>query len=204
MSNSEQWYQIIINQITREAFGPNVYNDPDLLKSLITAMPIMVDEIQTRQMNDINIGIVNEVVQKVSNENMSRWKKTDERRLCFEVAFIMLYNFIRKQENAHLMFESLDQLLAAYPEFQEVEEAELKTLLTFRNVMKIAQLVIAPKNHKTHLLDIATRLAEGKNKKYITGSGQTPGTTRRVLIYEREGNMTSFRVLTVQSLIINI
>ena len=59
--------------------------------------------------------------------------------------------------------------------------------------MKIAQLVITPKNHKNHLLDIATRISEGKNMKYITGSGQTLATTRRVMIYEREGMIAPVR-----------
>jgi hypothetical protein len=49
--------------------------------------------------------------------------------------------------------------------------------------------VISPEGKKDHLLDLVTRLAEGKHKKYIAGSGETPWTSRRVLIYRREGNV---------------
>ena len=50
--------------------------------------------------------------------------------------------------------------------------------------------VLPPKSKKAHLLDLVTRIVEGNNVKYITGSGETQATRRRVAIYELEGNIT--------------
>jgi hypothetical protein len=74
-----------------------------------------------------------------------------------------------------------------YPEWSsEVSIEELTLLLNFRNVMKVAMLVISPPQHKRHLIELVTRMVEGTNMKYITGGGQTQETSHRVMIYERE------------------
>ena len=49
--------------------------------------------------------------------------------------------------------------------------------------------IIPSKWNKEHLLDIVTRLTEGKEVKYITGGGQTSATKRRVLVYESAGTI---------------
>ena len=66
----------------------------------------------------------------------------------------------------------------------------MSVLLSFRNVMKIAQQIIPPHYNKRHLLDIVTRIAEGYQQKHVTGGGQTASTSRRVLIYERESMLS--------------
>jgi hypothetical protein len=185
----EQSYEVIFHHITQECFGPAIYDDQNLLRCLLKALPLMYDEIMRRQYGDIKIGIVAEVAFKILGENINRLKKEDERRLCFEVAFIMLFNFHRRSHHFHLMYNSVETFLVHYPTFRGLDETELSTLLTYRNVMKVAQILIPPKNHKNHLLDLTTRIVEGKNQKYITGSGQTVATARRVLIYETEGNI---------------
>merc|ERR1711998_16231 len=60
----------------------------------------------------------------------------------------------------------------------------------YRNMMSIAILVLPPKSKKAHLLDLVTRIVEGNEVRYITGSGETAATRRRVTIYETEGNIT--------------
>ena len=57
-------------------------------------------------------------------------------------------------------------------------------------MMSIAILVLPPKSKKAHLLDLVTRIVEGNEVRYITGSGETAATRRRVMIYELEGNIT--------------
>eukprot|EP01031_Cornospumella_fuschlensis_P043212 gene43212-52824_t len=87
-----------------------------------------------------------------------------------------------------LLFTSVDQLLQHYPEFQGQDDGELRFLLNFRNMLRVSLLVVPPRLNKQLLLKIAAHL-EGSGKEYITGGGQKPCVCRRVLIYEREGNV---------------
>lgn len=94
------FYKVVYDQITQISFGPIIYSDQRLLQALPIAFRLMKDEIVSKKYDDISIRIVPDVVYKVLNENINRLKKEDERRLCFEVAFIMLFNFLRKAENS--------------------------------------------------------------------------------------------------------
>ena len=67
---------------------------------------------------------------------------------------------------------------------------ELQYLLAFRNIIRVALLVIPPLSNKQLLLNIGGRL-EGSGNEYITGTGQKICVTRRVIIYEQEGRVTS-------------
>ena len=54
--------------------------------------------------------------------------------------------------------------------------------------MWLLGIVLQPaKGHKGHLMDLITKLTEGKHAKYICGGGQSLATTRRVQVYENEG-----------------
>ena len=84
---------------------------------------------------------------------------------------------------------SVDELLRRYPDFVEVKERqELQYLLAFRNIIRIALLVIPPLSNKQLLLNIGGRL-EGSGNEYITGTSQKICVTRRVIIYEQEGSI---------------
>lgn len=83
---------------------------------------------------------------------------------------------------------SVQELLAEYPQFEGLDAVELSRLLLFRNMMKIALLIIPARGYKQVLLKIAGRL-EGSQKDYVTGGGQTKGTCRRVAVYEKEGGV---------------
>lgn len=87
-----------------------------------------------------------------------------------------------------LLWDDVETLLKHYPEFRDQDEQEQRYLLQFRNMMKLALLVVPPRLNKKLLINIAARL-EGSGKEYITGGGQKPCVTRRVMIYEREGNV---------------
>jgi hypothetical protein len=108
------------------------------------------------------------------------------------LSLIKLYSY--HPEGKQLFINSHEELLQSYPEFESIqyESDEMEKLLTFRNFMKIACCTMQAHNNKGHLLDIVTRLCEGTPEviKYITGSGERPTTRRRVLIYEREGEVS--------------
>ena len=114
--------------------------------------------------------------------------REDERRLIFEAAYVM--TLFMMPSSRQYIISSIEELTGKYPSFVRVEEKELMTLLKYRNMMAIAILVLPPKSKKAHLLDLVTRIVEGNDVRYITGSGETVSTRRRVTIYETEGNIT--------------
>lgn len=87
------------------------------------------------------------------------------------------------------MWNDVGTLVEHYPQFASISDpVELNLLLKFRNMIKIAMLVIPAKGHKSSLLQIASKL-EGANREYITGGGQSSETKNRVAIYEQEGGV---------------
>lgn len=114
--------------------------------------------------------------------------REDERRLIFEAAYVMtLFMMPSSHQN---IISSIDKFMEKYPSFVRVDRKEQMTLLKYRNMMATAILVLPPKSKKAHLLDLVTRIVEGNDVRYITGSGETASTRRRVIIYETEGNIT--------------
>jgi hypothetical protein len=82
----------------------------------------------------------------------------------------------------------LEPFLEKHPDFQPRTAAEQEKLRTTANWMDLAFYTIQPKNNKTFILNLIPRIVEGRNAKYITGSGQTRATSDRVNIFRLEGN----------------
>ena len=83
--------------------------------------------------------------------------------------------------------------MEAYSKFEDFKDLgmqELTYLLNFRNTMRVALEIIPEKATKQLLIDIAGRLEGSVGAGYITGSGETAFTHRRVKIYEQEGGVT--------------
>lgn len=94
----------------------------------------------------------------------------------------------RRPDKIPLLWSEVQQLLDEYPEFQGLDDEELQYLLMFRNMMYLALVVVPPRMNKKLLINICARL-EGSGREYITGGGQKPCVSRRVLVYEREGKV---------------
>jgi hypothetical protein len=73
--------------------------------------------------------------------------------------------------------------------FLREDHQELQYLLNYRNYLRISLQIIPARLNKQLLLKVASRL-EGSKNEYITGGGQKIAVTRRVDIYEKEGNVT--------------
>lgn len=101
-------------------------------------------------------------------------------------AYVLILSY--SPENRALFYNSIDELKTNYPQFRDQDEEELKFLLHFRNYMKLALKIIPARLSKQLLLRIVARL-EGSGKEYITGGGQKQCVTRRVEIYEKEGDV---------------
>lgn len=98
--------------------------------------------------------------------------------LIVEGAAILLLS--SRQDRQHLMIGE-EEFLSTFPTF--ANSGELSTLLKYRNMMAAALEIIPAKWNSNHLLDIITRIVEGKETKHITGGGATKQTRRRLDIY---------------------
>ena len=107
-----------------------------------------------------------------------------------ELIFKTLCVFIvsTEQRATSTFFRTTDELLREYPDFCLATTKEIKDLLLFRNMVKAALLVVEARLNKQLIIDIVARF-EGNFNKYITGTGQSLAVTRRVAIYEQEGNI---------------
>lgn len=186
-------YDDIIRHITTISFGSILQEDERFLQVLKDVLPDFEACINSSAKDNVgNLKAVLKIVdQRLSISScVSKLHRSDEKRLCFEAAFLLLYS--NKEEADDAKIRTIPAFLVKYPEFKDdamIEPSEQDTLLKFRNMMKLAQLFIPAKNHKEHLMDLVTRLVEGRDQKYVTGSGEKPATRRRVLIYEREGGI---------------
>jgi hypothetical protein len=182
----------VFDTLTNFSFGKELYGDEHLMRSLKDSLPQMQAALQIRQENDISNAIALDICYRSVGEK--KMKPNDHRRLCFEAALVLLhYPTILQRDDGELM-NSVQELFVKYPEFlatgaNAVDAKEAENLLKFRNFMYVAVQLISPHNHKNHLLELVTRLTEGRNVKYITGSGETLATSRRVKIYRKEGNV---------------
>jgi len=108
-------------------------------------------------------------------------------QIIFKACYILILSF--QDYPRSLMLPDVASLLRCYPEFNDEGSQELDWLLRFRNMLRIALLVIPAQNHKSCLIRIAACL-EGSQKEYITGGGSKPAVRRREIIFERESGIT--------------
>lgn len=109
-------------------------------------------------------------------------------QLIFKACYVLILS--QKPSSRAQFWEDTDTLLKHYPQFSSVDGDELQLLLNFRNMTKITLMVIPARLNKQCILKIAGRL-EGSQNEYITGGGQKPAVTRRVEIYEQEGDISA-------------
>ncbi len=84
--------------------------------------------------------------------------------------------------------KTCDEFLEKYPDFKERGSSEQDRLRNSANWMDLSFYTIQPRNNKTFILNLIPRVVEGRNARYITGSGQTKPTTDRVNLFRWEGN----------------
>jgi hypothetical protein len=83
---------------------------------------------------------------------------------------------------------TISSFLEKYSEFSDRNNLEQERLRNTANWMDLSFYTIQPRNHKTFIMNLIPRIVEGKNARYITGSGQTRSTTDRVNLFRSEGN----------------
>ena len=187
-------YQCIVDLLVEKSFSSEVSY---LRDKIIDILPEIDRQLLSSSIYGRQLKIVLDVckLHKVNREQ--------ESRLIYEAAMIvLLYMHILRNTNmsqppAITFYTSYSELLTVFEEQKdlhpqaatcEVSENEQRRLLTFANIMKVALLLMS-KPKKAHLLDLVTRISEGRNAKYITGSGQTAQTARRVMIFQYESGI---------------
>jgi hypothetical protein len=110
----------------------------------------------------------------------------NDKFLIVEAALIMMLS--SRAEKQYLKVD-MDEFLREFPDFAKIDDPERTALLNYRNMMAAALEVVPGKWNSNHLLDVVTRIVEGKETKYVTGSGATKQTRNRIKIYDKLANI---------------
>lgn len=108
-------------------------------------------------------------------------------RIALKGCLVLLAYEDHKAARSRILCNS-SRMVSFYPEFATCTEFRL--LLKFRNIIAVSLTLMGAENNKAKHLIIATGLSEGKQARYVTGSGQTEATSRRVLILTRESQLS--------------
>ena len=173
-----------------------VYNHMLTLRPMIVqgtvadSLRVILQSIGSNEIQ-LNIEFTENVMHNYFDMEASTTK--EEKRLQFTVEVIVKAAIVLYQSKLpEYIFDNLttvEELLIEYPSFMssDIDSIELRHLLTFRNMMKIALELIPGHRNKRLLLDICSIL-EGSKRTYSTGGTQSLATTRRIKIYEQESN----------------
>lgn len=117
-------------------------------------------------------------------------KKKEAIEDIFATALIAL---VARKQPTNIARLSGHELLVAYPDFAEMKDMngeELAYLVEFHYFTLVFLSVFGNKHKKRRCLAVAGKLEGSGRRDYITGTGQSNYTKRRVKIYEKEGNVT--------------
>jgi hypothetical protein len=176
----------IVNKLLELCFGDG---GREVAGRLRDAMPLLSKELDRTPPGHHSFAIVTTVAvsEAVKFYELRTAKATEERKLIFELALLILYML---RDEIYDRYPTTESLLASYPEFQDVmnEPEEMEKLRCFANVMFHANALVKPplKAKRDHLVELVTRATEGKKARYVFGSGATSATTRRLTIFRTE------------------
>jgi hypothetical protein len=107
------------------------------------------------------------------------------------IRFLILSSFKGEDEggsegkSSSLKESTKELFLEKYPEFDDVDSKwELLALIRFDRALTIALQYLQGRGNKQLLLSVSAHL-EGSNMQYVTGGQPSPGTRRRILVFER-------------------
>jgi hypothetical protein len=206
IKNDQASFQHVIDHISNHSFGPNnrhVVSESFLAQVRSTTVDFY-NLINGHHYEDVKIQSAREYVDKILGERTKVNKKRKmhindsekeasecqyEQRLYYDAVFLLMFMSM-KRESLKSLFYTQDEFMQQYGDLcQSMSLDEIDTLVLFRNVMKAAIMTVPAFGNKGLLLDLVTRLVEGHHRKYVTGSGATIETKRRVQIYEHEGEI---------------
>ena len=172
-------YDIIVSKLSNFSFQKEAGNKhfiKDVLQPKLKELDILVKHI-----SDPKDG-TNKLKSFATSLGVEPLSRFNDQFLIVEAAMILLLS--SRQDRQYLVIDE-DAFLKDFPEF--TSSNEVATLLKYRNMMAAALEIIPAKWNSNHLLDVITRIVEGKEQKYITGGGATKQTKRRLDIYLKLG-----------------
>merc|ERR1711991_616301 len=187
--NQTERYNCLIEKLSEDIFHRNSTNQTDIVGDESCCNYTFIREIlqpRLAELEDIIVTATNptQVTKKMKNfassmgvEPLSRF---NDKFLIVEVALVLLLSSRAEHQKLKISFE---EFIEEQPEFISETPAEQELLHTYRNMLAAALKVIPGKWNSNHLLDLVTRIVEGKDKKYVTGSGATKQTRNRIEVY---------------------
>lgn len=149
--------------------------------------PRLAGAIGFLQVNPINFSLVNTLTEKyyskdeIKSMGSNKWKVI---RWIFSTCCVLVVSL--EDRAKEVIWETTAVLTEAYPMLaNKFKSLDLNLLLSFRNAVRVAMLIMDPKRKKDQFLFMAGRL-EGTKERYITGSGQSLAVTMRVEIFRQE------------------
>ena len=161
--------------------------DKEMSAFLIKLTPVLPSLLelldQPMSSKDMNRALT-AIATRIGVQPISRF---NDEYLMIEACMILLFS--SHPEKQHLK-KTKEDFLLEFSDFATVAEAEQEALFLYRNMMAAALEVIPASNNSGHLLDIVTRIVEGKKVKHIPGSGMTKATRNRINIYNTVGGVS--------------
>lgn len=185
MSNDNE----LIDSLLEYSFSGKL-KESKIVKDAIRKIQESIDELLGEHEGVLSYHLMKDIYDICSiiyNNRVQEINRGLENRLVIEAVAIRL---LAARPCGLASFIDIEQFKAKYLEFNDLSEEEVEKLLRFRNYLSVAVQLIKPKNHRTHLLDLITRIAEGKDAHYVTGGGASKQTLRRCFIILTEGNLS--------------
>ena len=174
-------YNNIITHLCKISFGPLVSGDGKIIRALWAALPLFEKRLNSG--DPIHMKIAFEVASSL-DINVNEMKTYDERKRCFEAALVLLLS--TREEGQKLQWHDTDTFLDEYPDFRCIHDPnEIEKLLNFRNLVRVALALLPARNKKTHIIDLVTKITEGKGAKDALVPDRM-ATKLRVAIFDHE------------------
>jgi len=138
-----------------------------------------------------NIALNYDTSKALVKDYLKRYQSTSSKLKMKLICWTALVHILKLCSPSYdeVKIHSIQELRATYPAIiNKLNDAkELGLFLEYCNSLRMALRVLSAKNNKKLLIDISSRLEGLSSKTYITGSGQSSETRRRVEVYEQEG-----------------
>jgi hypothetical protein len=175
------------------SFSNSVVNHPIMQRLFVSTMEHcdqMIDEAmatikvcdEATMRDRLSLDSTPFVLAKRMRMSFSEITKDNDIRLCFQA--LLLYLLRRRIPPK---YETEESFLEKYPEYADRSPVERTRLRNSANWMVLTFHTIQPRNNKSFIMHLIPKLVEGKNARYITGSGQTKSTADRVHLFRTEG-----------------
>mmetsp|Transcript_17437 Transcript_17437/g.15721 ORF Transcript_17437/g.15721 Transcript_17437/m.15721 type:complete len:562 (-) Transcript_17437:73-1758(-) len=191
-------YTLIVNSLLKDCFTQPL---SILSDKIIKSMFEMYNKLQDPSITTKTLKIAEDSAKIIGYYDIHNLKRDDERRLVFEAALIVLFYIGNQRGDLAIsvpkidLYEQSDEFMKTYKNIKnfvlkDCDKIETLKLVHFTNFMKaVLALVPNPKGKRAHMIDLVTRISENRYKKYVTGTGQSCNTQRRVAIYQNESGV---------------